>query len=195
MASLQSGSLHLIIGPMFCGKTTELIRLKTRAEIGQKKCIMIKYSKDTRYDSGEGDVRVTLSTHDQRKADAINSVGNNLHKTIDSINHIDQYDYIFIDEIQFYEDGAEVCDQLANRGFQVVACGLQSDHLRQPFGCIPNLFSCADKITHLTAIDAETGGEASFTARLSNETEQEVIGGADKYIAVDRSHYFQINHS
>jgi thymidine kinase len=193
MFSLRSGTLHLIIGPMFCGKTTELIRLKTRAEIAGKKCIMIKYSKDTRYDQNDSVQTITLSTHDQRKAEAFNSEGNNLRKTIDFINHIGQYDCIFIDEIQFYEDGAEVCDQLATRGFEVVACGLQSDHLRQPFGCIPNLVSCAEKITHLTAIDAKTGGEASFTARLTAEKEQEVIGGADKYIAVDRFHYFQIN--
>ncbi len=189
MSLSKGGNLHVIIGPMFCGKTTELIRLKTRAEIAGKKCLVIKYHQDLRYDAEQ------LSTHDLIKVNAFISDGNCLQSTIDKINHIGQYDSIFIDEIQFYDDGDRVCDQLANRGFEVVVCGLQSTYQRQPFGCMPKLLACAEKITHLTAIDAKTGGEAAFTTRLSTETEQEVIGGVDKYLAVDRFHYFQINNT
>jgi thymidine kinase len=186
MSTRCKGNIHLILGPMFCGKTTELIRLKNRAEIAGKKCLVIKYHKDLRYDSQK------LSTHDLIKTEAIVSNGNNLRKTIDEIPGLDTYNCIFVDEIQFYEDGDITCDFLANRGFEVVVCGLKGDSKRKPFGCVPYLIPLVETLTHLTAIDAKTGNDASFTARLSSELEQEVIGGADKYIAVDRSHYFEI---
>ena len=183
----RQGKLHLIFGPMYAGKTTELIRLKDRAENAGKKTIAIKYYKDVRYDNQQ------LSTHDKIKRSAICSHGSSLKKTIESIIDIEQYDCFFIDEIQFYEDGAEVSDNLANLGYEVVVCGLQGDFKRQTFKVIADLIGLADQFTHLTAIDRETGNEASFTARFSGEIEQEVIGGEDKYIATDRDHYLKIN--
>ena len=187
MSRRNNGSLHLIIGPMFSGKTSELIRLKNRATVAKKNCLVIKYNKDDRYDNDK------LATHDDIKSDAIRSLGNDLLDTIKNIHDLNRYDNIFIDEIQFYTDGADVCDQLADQGFEVVVCGLQGNFKRQPFGCIPNLVSYADKITHLTAIDAENGEDAPFTARVSSETEEEVIGGTDKYIAVSRKNHKRYN--
>jgi len=187
MPRIQKGKIHLIIGPMYAGKTTELLRLKKRAEIAGQKCLAIKFYKDLRYDEAK------LSTHDQEKTDAFVSKGNNLKNTVDSVIDLHQYDSIFIDEIQFYEDGAETCDDLANRGFEVVVSGLQGDFKRKKFGCIPDLIPLVEKITHLTAVDSRTGGDAAFTARLTDETAQEVIGGKETYIAVDRFHYMEIN--
>jgi len=172
---------------MYAGKTKELLRLKDRAEIAGRKCLVIKFYKDVRYDEKK------LSTHDLIKSDALISSGNNLRATVDSISDLLDYDCIFVDEIQFYEDGAETCDKLANEGFEVVVSGLQGDFQRKKFGCIPDLVPLAEKITHLTAIDAQTGEEAAFTARLTAETAQELIGGKESYIAVDRLHYLEIH--
>ncbi len=185
----RKGKLHLIIGPMYSGKTTSLIRLKNRATIAGKKCLVIKYHKDDRYDDQR------LATHDMITEDAVKSVGNNLANTISTVEDLDTYQVILIDEVQFYTDGADTCDQLASLGYEVIVCGLQGDFKREPFGCIPRLVSKADIIEHITAIDAETGEEAPFTARITDDTEQEVIGGKDKYIAVCRSRHDQILQS
>ena len=128
----RAGKIHLILGPMYAGKTTELIRLRNRAKSAGKKCLIIKYCKDIRYDIEK------LSTHDQLKIDALISEGNNLRKTLLKIPNLTDYDCLFIDEIQFYEDAATVCDQLANEGYEVIVCGLQSNFKRQTFKVIRN---------------------------------------------------------
>ena len=189
MSKLKFGKIHLIIGPMYAGKTTELVRLMKRATIANRKCLVIKFDKDVRYDETK------LVTHDLIAVNATVSLGNNLRQTLNNVENLTSYNCIFVDEIQFYEDGAETCDQLANEGFEVIVSGLQGDFQRKKFGCIPDLIPIADRITHLTAIDKETGEEAPFTYRLTSETEQEVIGGNDKYIAVDRLqlHFIRIS--
>ena len=168
--------------------TSELIRLKTRAEIGGKKCLVIKYCKDNRHDETK------LSTHDLIKAEAIPSIGNSLKNTIDKVLDLKQYNSIYVDEIQFYTDGSEICDQLANAGYDVVVSGLQGDFERKPFGCVPFIIPLAEKITHLTAVDPKTGNDAPFTARYTKEKELELIGATDKYLSVDRSHYYELNN-
>lgn len=187
--SFGFGLIHLIIGPMYAGKTNKLIQLKQEAEKNGKKCLAIKYYKDIRYSCE------LLSTHDQLQIPALISEGNSLKETFDKVENLHEYDCLFIDEIQFYPDAAVICDQLANEGYEVIVCGLQSDFLRRTFKVVSELVGLSERITHLTAIDSKTGHLASFTARLSYEVEQEVIGGFDKYIAVERSHYLQMNCS
>jgi thymidine kinase len=203
MPRSNNGSITVILGPMFSGKTSELMRRMRRQTVANKKCLAIKYYHDNRYDRLALDVsnfakkqidevqENMLSSHDLIKVTAILSKGNNLEETINSIENLEDYDCLFIDEIQFYNDGASTADFLANQGFEVTVCGLQSDYLRKPYGCIPQILAYAETIVHLTAIDSITGQEASFTARISNEKEQEVQGGSDKYIAVDRQHYMK----
>ncbi len=186
MSKLIKGSIHLIIGPMYAGKTTELIRLKNRAEIAGKKCLVIKYQNDTRYDVSK------LSTHNLIMIEAISSINNSLKQTMHNIVNLQEYDCVFIDEIQFYKDGANVCDELADAGYEVIVSGLQGDFERKRFECIADLIPHAEKITHLTAIDSTTGEEAAFTARITNEIEQECIGSNEMYLAVDRLHHLKI---
>jgi thymidine kinase len=166
--------------------TTELIRLKTRAEIAGKKCLVIKYCHDQRYDQSR------LATHSHLRIEAISSNGRYLKETITGIENLDQYDCIYIDEIQFYIDGHMICDQLANQGFEVVVSGLNGTFERKPFGCVSDLIPLVENITFLTAIDPKTGQEAAFTARISGETQEEVVGGSDKYLAADRQHFFDL---
>jgi thymidine kinase len=182
----KCGSICLIFGSMFAGKTGELLRRKRRAELANKKCLMIKYYKDTRYSVDK------IATHDMITSDAVISDGNSLGATVGKVDNLSQYQCVFVDEIQFFTDGAEVCDHLANMGMDVTVCGLQGDYNRVIFPTIAKLIPMTETFVPLTAIDSVTGHDASFTARITQETGQEIIGGKDKYIATDRQHYFEI---
>ena len=169
--------LNLFIGPMFSGKTTLLLSRLERYKIGGKKCIVIKYDKDDRYEKN------MVCTHNKYKHEAVNT--DLLNKLNDIVN---QYDVILIDEVQFYSDAAWACDVWAAN--KIVECyGLSGDYKREPFEQISLLIPLCDNITHLTAIDKNNGNEAPFTFRLTNDIEQEVIGGQDKYIALSRSSF------
>ena len=189
--SSSCGKIHLIIGPMRSGKTSELLRRKRRSEYANKKCLLIKYYKDTRYDPVIGSTE-RIVTHDLVSDEAIVSTGNSLRQTLMSVKDLSTYRCLYIDEIQFYDDAAEVCDDLANRGYDVTVSGLQGDFQRKIFKSVSDLIPLCEDVVQLTAIDPVTGNEAPFTYRISSEKEQEVIGNTDKYIAVDRAHYLQL---
>jgi thymidine kinase len=186
MPKKDYGVIHLIFGCMGSGKTGELLRRKRRAEIAKKKCVLIKYYKDVRYSIDK------VSTHDGVTAEAVTSVGNSLGKTIEAIKDLNEYDCIFVDEIQFYPDGAEICEKLANNGFDVTVCGLQGDYNRKMFETVIKLIPMSEEVVQLTAIDPVTGRDAAFTARLTTNSEQEFIAGMDAYTAADRSRYFAL---
>ena len=145
----------------------------------------------TRYDPIIGSTG-KIVTHDLVSGEAIISIGNSLRQTLMSVKDLSTYQCLYADEIQFYDDAAEVCDDLANRGYRVTASGLQGDFQRKMFKSISDLIPLCEEIVQLTAIDSVTGNEAPFTYRISSEKEQEVIGNNDKYLAVDRSHYLQL---
>ena len=172
--------LQLILGPMFSSKTTELIRQYNRNAIGGKKCIMIKYIGDDRYDKD------FVVTHDGIKVNAIKC------KYLKDVEQdIIYYDVICIDEVQFYTDADIYCDIWAMNK-QVYACGLSGTFKRTPFPIISNLIAKADKVKFLTAICKDNGNEAPFTKMYSDpeNDEIEIIGGSEKYMAVDRKKYF-----
>ena len=176
---------------MYSGKTTELLRLKNRSKYINKKILTIKYYNDIRY--GED---LKLTTHDGIKDidthnDIMISNGKSLYNTIINVKDICNYDEIYIDEIQFYDDAKDVCEHLANLGIDLIICGLQGDYKRNIFKSIADLIPIAEKITHLTSLDKESKKECSYTCRLSNSNELELIGGTDLYIATDRANYFK----
>jgi thymidine kinase len=173
----MAGKLHLIIGPMFSGKSTLLLTRYRRYKIAGKNCILIKYGNDNRYDESN----TMLVTHDQIKYEAVACT-----KLEDLNDFIKDYDVICIDEIQFYPDAAKYCDQWAFEGKIVEACGLNGDYLRKPFEQISLLIPLSDDIQHVKAVCKTTGLDAPFSYRTSKEEGQEVIGGQDKYRAVSR---------
>jgi thymidine kinase len=181
-----NGSIHLIFGPMFSGKTTELLRQMTRKKIANQDNILIKYSGDNRYDD------VNIVTHDKITFESTRvSKKHCLKETVEDL--LEQQvvgTNVFIDEIQFFDDGAEVCDMLANNGYNVFASGLQGDYNRKIFQTIAKLIPLCEKITHLTSIDKKSGKECTNTKRICDSDELELIGGDDLYQAVDRNNYF-----
>lgn len=181
---IAAGRIELIVGPMFAGKTTELLRRIERAEIAKKKCCVMKYSKDTRYSAQN------VSTHDLHMRTAIPCP-----VLMPTYNEASLYDVIGIDEGQFFPDVVEFSEKLANEGKIVIVAGLDGDFMRKPFGRVLELISKCESITKLTAVCTETGGDACFTQRLVDSKELELIGGNDMYRAASRSSFHHINTS
>ena len=184
-SSQYSGSLHLIIGPMFSGKTTELLRIYNRYKIANKLCVLVKYKDDTRYDSNH-----KVVTHNN-KCDEAQFVCTHLSDIFKNENIINA-NIICIDEIQFYPDADIICDMWANNGKTVIVSGLNGDYKREPFEIISKLIPKAENITYLTAICKQTGKEACFTKRKRKIKNKDLllIGGEETYCAVTRKNYF-----
>jgi thymidine kinase len=177
------GMIRLYIGPMFSGKTSSLLEAYTRHTIGQKKCLLVKHTNDNRY----SDVNVVV--HDGRCLSS-SAICDSLY-VIDNI--ATKYQVICIDEIQFFEDAPIFCDKWANQGIIVEASGLCGTFTRSEFPVISKLIPLAEEVYKKSAICRETGKDAQFTYRTSNEVETVVIGGIDKYKPVDRKTFFENN--
>jgi len=174
------GCLNLIIGPMYSGKTSTLITRYNRHNIARRKCIMIKYKNDTRYDEK------MIVTHNGIKVEAIPC-----EELADVDSIVQKYDVVCVDEVQFYKDAHIFCDKWANNGLIVEACGLNGTFERKPFNVVNLLIPKCNDLLFLTAICRETRQEAVYSKRNTDDKEEEVIGGADIYSAADRKMFFK----
>jgi thymidine kinase len=177
------GRLELVIGNMFSGKSSELIRRINREKSIQKKILVVNFIGDNRYSTN------SIATHDNTK---INSL--KLAKLSDiPPNMVKQYDSFFIDEGQFFPDLYTFVKNLVDIECKhVVVSGLDGDSNRQPFGDIIKLIPISDTVDKLTAYcnKCNNGTLAPFTKKISTNTNLIDIGGIDKYIPVCRKHYF-----
>ncbi|KFM81162.1 Thymidine kinase, cytosolic, partial [Stegodyphus mimosarum] len=173
-----NGQIQVIFGPMFSGKTTELIRRLKRYQIANHSCLIIKYANDMRYDA------VNIATHDRQTFSAVSSTSLTDLKS-DAENH----SVIGIDEGQFFPDIVSFAEEMANKGKIVIVAALDGTFQRKGFGEILQLVPLAESVIKLTAVCMLCYEEASFTKRIGTETELEVIGGTDKYMAVCRRCY------
>ncbi len=156
----RPGLLEVICGPMFAGKTDELIRRLRRWEYADVKYVVFKPKIDTR--------QKNIQSRNNLSREAIEIT--NAFDVLDFLmNSRESYDIIAIDECQFFNnDLVPVCNLLAKHGYLVIAAGLDRDFKGEPFGPIPNLLTNADKITKLTAICDKCGADATLTQRLIN---------------------------
>ncbi|XP_005070251.1 thymidine kinase, cytosolic [Mesocricetus auratus] len=177
--SKTRGQIQVILGPMFSGKSTELMRRVRRFQIAQYKCLVIKYAKDTRYSS-------SFSTHDRNTMEALPAC-----LLRDVAQEAMGVAVIGIDEGQFFPDIVDFCEMMANAGKTVIVAALDGTFQRKAFGSILNLVPLAESVVKLTAVCMECFREAAYTKRLGLEKEVEVIGGADKYHSVCRLCYFK----
>ncbi|XP_053156664.1 thymidine kinase, cytosolic [Hemicordylus capensis] len=174
------GQIQVIFGPMFSGKSTELMRRVRRFQIAQYKCLVIKYAKDTRYSTNG------VSTHDRNTMEAQSACClKDVHQ--EALGSA----VIGIDEGQFFPDIVEFCEVMANAGKTVIVAALDGTFQRKAFGNILHLVPLAESVVKLNAVCMECYREASYTKRLGTEKEVEVIGGSDKYHAVCRVCYFK----
>ncbi|KAG8364472.1 hypothetical protein BUALT_Bualt18G0000900 [Buddleja alternifolia] len=178
------GEIHVILGPMFSGKTTALLRrVKAEANSGRNVAI-IKSSKDTRYATD------AVVTHDGAifPCWALPDLSSFKHNF--GAHAYQNLDVIGIDEAQFFGDLYDFCCQAADLdGKTVVLAGLDGDYLRRSFGSVLDVIPLADTVTKLTARCELCGKRAFFTLRKTDQKETELIGGADVYMPVCRQHY------
>ncbi|XP_043725133.1 thymidine kinase a-like [Telopea speciosissima] len=181
---ISYGEIHVIVSPMFAGKTTALLRrIKTESNNGRSVAI-IKSNKDTRYGL-EYNV-----THDGAKFPcwALSELSSFRQKF--GVDAYDKLDVIGIDEAQFFGDRYDFCCKAADHdGKTVIVAGLDGDYLRRRFGSLLDIIPLADSVTKLAARCELCGKCAFFTLRKTNDTQTELIGGADVYMPVCRQHY------
>ncbi len=183
---INVGEIQLIIGPMFSGKTSELIRRISRYSIAQKKCIIIKYVKDTLYPLTNENKQ--LRTHDYKIHEAVST---SLLNELDKSEIIKKYDIIGIDEGQFFEDlhsfTQTMCDVY---GKIVIIAALSGTFQKKPWDSISNIIPLANKISFFKAVCCRCHKDgAAFTHRRSSEKEIQVIGGLEKYWPVGSKCY------
>ncbi|KAG6387013.1 hypothetical protein SASPL_152195 [Salvia splendens] len=197
----RPGEVHVIVGPMFAGKSTALLRRITAESDSGRTVAMIKSSKDTRYAVD------AVVTHDGTKfpcwplpdllsfklkigANAYQKVRETYTTVLQHCILILMVDVIGIDEAQFFGDLYEFCCAAADLdGKTVVVAGLDGDYLRRSFGSVLDIIPLADTVTKLTARCELCGKRAFFTLRKTGDQQTELIGGADVYMPVCRLHY------
>ncbi len=187
----KSGYIEVICGPMFAGKTEELIRRITRMEYAKRKYIVFKPRIDNRYSETE------ISSHNLRKIKAIN-----IDNALDIYKYLDDsYQSVVIDEVQFFDEKmVEVVEDLASRGLRVICAGLDMDFKGKPFGIMPTLLAIAEKVTKLTAICVCCGEDATRTQRLIDGKEAYddspivLVGAKESYEARCRKCHKVLHH-
>lgn len=175
----KQGWIEVIFGPMFSGKTEELIRRLKRAEIAKQKIQAFKPSRDNRYSVQ------TVTSHNGISWDAIavEEPGDILASVLNGT------DVVAIDETQFFNETiVDICDELAREGKRIIVAGLDLDFRREPFGQMPLLIGRADEVQKLTAICMVCGRNAIFTQRL---IEGEPAAIDDPIILVGAKDYYE----
>lgn len=170
--SLTSMSVIVITGPMFSGKTTELIRrAREYKERHGLRVLVINHAKDVRTTQN------TVRTHDGVTYPAVHAHDLMLVNTR-------QYDIVAVDEGQFFNNLRTFVDIETRRwGKRVLVAGLNSDYLRRPFGEMPLLMSLADHVVVKHSTCSACSSPALFTQRLSENGDTIDVGGAEKYAA------------
>ena len=175
----QGGWLEVVCGPMFSGKSEEMIRRLRRAEIAGQRVVIFKPSIDDRYDA----VDVVSHAGARMRGVAVGSVR-------ELVARAQGYEVVGIDEVQFFDPAIVPASlTLAASGVRVVAAGLDQDFRREPFGPIPLLLAYAELVDKLQAVCHRCGGPATTTQRLvggrpapySGDTV--VIGAEEQYEA------------
>jgi len=177
----KRGSIEVICGSMFSGKTEELIRRLKRVKIANQKVEIFKPAIDVRYDE------VKIISHD----------ASTIHSTpVDNSQKIlllaEGVEVVGIDEAQFFDaEIANVCDELARKGIRVIVAGLDMDYLGNPFGQMPFIMAKADYVTKLHAICMQCGNIANYSYRKIANGEQVLLGATDTYEPRCRKCYYK----
>lgn len=193
MQNFNFGAIEVICGPMFSGKTEELLRRLRRAQLAKQKVQIFKPKLDNRFAENH------VQSHDSTKLPCL-SVSNS-SELIQKIS--DNTKVIGIDEVQFLDEGTiTLLEKLAYRGLRILVSGLDQDYKGEPFGLMPRLMSLAESVTKLSAICTVCGQPATRTQRLTQgeeaafkqETKNDLgapilVGGKDLYEPRCRFHH------
>jgi thymidine kinase len=175
----RGGWLEVVCGPMFCGKSEELIRRLRRAEIAGQRALIVKPRIDDRYDIGH------VVSHAGAKMRAVA-----VSRPEEIVGIASGYDAVGIDEVQFFApEIVDVIERLIEDGARVVAAGLDQDFRGLPFGAMPELLCRAELVDKLQAVCHRCGGPATMTQRLVDgrpapaDGETIVVGALEQYEA------------
>ncbi|GAA4781110.1 thymidine kinase [Olivibacter ginsenosidimutans] len=176
------GSIEVICGSMFSGKTEELIRRLKRAQIAKLQVEIFKPIVDTRYANAE------VVSHD------MNSIPSTAVETSTTILLLGtQAQVVGIDEAQFFDDHLpEVCNTLANKGIRVIVAGLDMDFKGRPFGPVPDLMAIAEHVTKVHAVCVCCGAPATYSYRKTAVENKVLIGEKESYEPRCRNCYYQL---
>jgi thymidine kinase len=177
----KKGSIEVICGSMFSGKTEELIRRLKRAQFARQKVEIFKPKIDTRYHEQD------VVSHD---SNAIRSTP--VPSSANILLLANEVDVVAIDEAQFFDMGLVlVCNKLANNGTRVIIAGLDMDFAGNPFGPVPALMAVAEHVTKVHAICVECGAIANFSYRKTAERSLVMLGETESYMPLCRECYNQ----
>ena len=175
-SNISRGSVEVVCGSMFSGKTKELIRRIKQLKVAKKKFIVFKPAIDIRYDKN----KIVSHNKDCIKATVVNNIA-------EMKSLISDEDVIAIDEAQFFDETLiSLCNDLANKGKRVIISGLDMDYLGFPFGIMPSLMAISDSITKLHAICSDCGDTANYSYRKGSDQDRVVIGEKNEYKALCR---------
>jgi thymidine kinase len=187
--NLETGYLKVILGSMFAGKTSELIKEFNRHKACNFKCCLLNHIIDNRYGTNEK----TMSTHNNTIVECKSC---NILSELFGLNYdgdiIELYDVFLINEGQFFEDLYDCVDILVNKyNKKVYVCGLDGDYERKKFGSILDIIPLCNDIIKLKGICNKCYiHDAIFTHRITNEKEQTIVSNKS-YISLCRKCYNQ----
>jgi thymidine kinase len=171
------GVLEVITGPMFSGKSEELIRRLKRARIARQRVACYKPDIDLRYH------RTAIASHSSQTHDAVTVATVELLRE-DLSPQLADVEVIGIDEVQFFSDDIiPLAVELIALGKRVLMAGLDTTFAAEPFGPVPHLMAIADTVTKLSAVCMVCGAPAIHTQRLGHSQELVVVGAAGLYEA------------
>jgi len=198
---MNTGYLELIIGPMFSGKTSEILQIYKQCKYCNIPVSIINHTIDKRYHD------TMISSHDKIMAPCLQaSKLSDIwldYGCFEAGNQLDNYahnvlrnsDVVLINEGQFFPDLYEIVIDMLNNNKKIYICGLDGDFERKKFGRIIDLIPYCDKVRKLTSLCSlcKDGTPGIFSMRLTNEIEQTIVG-SDIYIPVCRKCYTNKNN-
>ncbi len=156
-AMQKPGWIEVITGPMFAGKTEELLRRIKRMEYAKQNIVIFKPAVDNRFES------LDVTSHNKNRAQSIP-----IQQSQEILSHVSkETDVVAIDEVQFLDDQVvDIIDSLANEGKRVMLTGLDLDFRGEPFSMMPQIIAKAEFVDKLTAICLSCGAPATRTQRI-----------------------------
>lgn len=177
------GSIEVICGSMFSGKTEELIRRMKRAQFAKLPVEIFKPEIDVRYGLNE------VVSHDSNSIPSTPVSHSSAILLLSADTKV-----VGIDEAQFFdEELPNVCVELANRGIRVIVAGLDMDYLGKPFGPIPSLMAIAEDVTKVHAVCVKCGAPANYSYRLQQNESRVLLGEKESYEPRCRACYFGLD--
>lgn len=169
---MSKGRVEVICGPMFSGKSEELLRRVHRTQLASLPVLLFKPQMDTRYSETE------VVSHGGLRKGCLNITA------AEEILAYPRVAVVGIDEAQFLQGNLEfVVETLAHEGVRVILAGLDTDYLGKPFGHMGSILAVADEVTKLKAVCMRCGADAAKTYRMTVSAEQILVGGMGEYEA------------